>query len=134
MHNVPALSPIMASRKLQALAFIEQYFAARGTGPSLSELAAALNCNRSRAQDAVRRLARDGRIRHMPGVARGIRPISAEEEALRRLIAAGYIVTNAGLHRPAVLDHDPARHGNTKKQGSRGTSHRAVSLSPTQSG
>ncbi|MCW2412022.1 MULTISPECIES: LexA family protein [unclassified Sphingobium] len=121
MHDVPRLSPLMASRKLQALAFIEQYYAARGAGPSLSELAAALNCNRSRAQDAVRQLAREGRIRHAPGVPRGIRPISAEEEALRRLQAAGYIVTNAGLLPPAVLDHVPAQHGKTQKQESGGT-------------
>ncbi|MCW2406161.1 SOS-response transcriptional repressor LexA [Sphingobium sp. B1D7B] len=121
MHEIPRLSPLMASRKLQALDFIEQFFAARGIGPSLSELAAALNSNRSRAQGHVRQLAREGRIRYFPGVPRGIRPLSGEEEALRRLLAAGYIVTNAGLLPPAVLDHVPARHGKTQNQESGGT-------------
>lgn len=109
--GVAPLSPVMASKALQALSFIERYYAVHGIGPSLSEIAATLNSNRSRAQDIVRRLAREGRIHHVPGQPRGIRPVTADEEALRRLRAAGYIVTNAGLPLVAVLDHVPRPSG-----------------------
>lgn len=89
IQGTPALSPTMASRKLQALAFIEIFYAARGGGPSLGEISAALDCSRQRAHDLICTLEREGRIQRTPGVRRSIRPIAAEQEALRRLKAAG---------------------------------------------
>jgi len=104
----------MASRKLQALAFIEIYYARHGVGPSTREISAALNCSTGRAIDAVKKLHREGRIARTPGVPRSIRPISAEEEAMRRLASAGYVVTKAGLPGVPVLDHIPTPHGQEK--------------------
>ncbi|WP_030540573.1 LexA family transcriptional regulator [Sphingobium sp. DC-2] len=92
MEDVPRLSPEMASRKLQVLAFIRVYHDRHGVGPSLSEMAAAVGTNRSRVQDAIRKLEREQRIHRVPGKTRGVTPIGSHEEALRQLQALGYIV------------------------------------------
>lgn len=106
MMQTPGLSPTMVSRKLQVLAFIEHYFAAHGTGPSMGEIAAGCgHINRMRALDAVNALHREGRIHRTIGVARSIRPLTADEEAIRRLQSAGYAVTKTGLHEVPDLDH-----------------------------
>ena len=97
MDDIPRLSPQMASRKLQVLAFIRAYYAAHGVGPSLSEMAAAIGSNRSRVQDAIRKLAAEGRIHRAPGQARGVRPLSAQEEAVRHVRDAGYLVFDPAL-------------------------------------
>lgn len=86
------LSPVMGSRKLQALEFIEAYFRLRGVGPSLGEIGAGLGISSNHAHKLVKRLARDGRIVRARGVPRGIRPLSAREEALRLLAEDGYTV------------------------------------------
>jgi SOS-response transcriptional repressor LexA len=111
IRETPALSPTMASRKLQALAFIEFYFATHRTGPSIGEISAMLDCSRQRAHDLVRTLEREGRIKRTANTRRSIRPISAEEDALRQLKAAGYVLTNPGLRGRFDLDHIPAPHG-----------------------
>lgn len=110
-HEAPRLSPTMASRKLQLLAFIEIYYGQHGVGPSHSEMAAALSASTSRVKELLAKLEREGRIHRMRGVTRGIRPISAEQEAIRRLAAAGYILPKAGLVALPVLDHHPRRDG-----------------------
>ena len=115
--GAPRLSPTMASRTLQALAFIEFYYGRHGIGPSMGEIAAGLNCNRMRAMEAVHRLAAQGRIHRVPGVARSIRPLSAEEEEIRRLRQAGYVVTKSGLPPGFVLDHLPSPHGQEEEAG-----------------
>lgn len=92
IDDIPRLSPQMASRKLQVLAFIRAFYAAHGVGPSLSEMAAAIGSNRSRVQDAIRKLAAEGRIHRAPGQTRGVRPLSAQEEAVRHVRDAGYLV------------------------------------------
>jgi SOS-response transcriptional repressor LexA len=102
----PRLSPTMSSRKLQALGFIETYFHAHGTGPSIGEIAAALHCSPPRALEAVRKLAREGRIHRQCGVPRGIRPLSADEEAVRRAQLAGFIVTKPALPGMFILGDD----------------------------
>ena len=92
MDDIPRLSPIMASRKLQVLAFIRGFYQDHGIGPSLSEIAAAVGTNRARVQGAIRKLAQEGRIHRVPGQARGVRPAETHEEALRLLQAEGWTV------------------------------------------
>ena len=60
--EVIRLTPTMASRKNQVLSFICSYHAAHGEGPSISEIAEAVNCARSRAQEAIRKLEAAGYI------------------------------------------------------------------------
>lgn len=92
LEGIPRLSPEMASRKLQVLAFVRLFHAQHGVGPSLSEMAAAIGTNRARVQGAVRKLAREGRIHYQPGVPRGIRPAESHEEALVLLQSEGWVV------------------------------------------
>lgn len=108
--DVIRLTPTMASRKLQVLDFVQRFYAARGEGPSISEMANALNCARSRIQDAIRKLEREQRIHRVPGKARSISPISSHEEAIRQLEARGYIVNPGKLELaappPPLIDLD----------------------------
>ncbi len=129
MDDLYRLSPVMVSRKLQVLAFIHRFYGAHGVGPSLGEIAAAVQSNRTRAQAAVRQLAKEGRIHRQPGKARGIRPISVREEAMRVLQAEGWTVlqleeggTNASLSLPPELDHlpDASKQDGGKKDDARG--------------
>lgn len=92
MDDIPRLSPVMASRKNQVLAFIRLYWRAHGVGPSLSEIAAACGTNRSRVQDSIRKLAKDGRLLWTPGQARGVRPVESHEAALQLLESQGWAV------------------------------------------
>lgn len=103
-------TPTMVSRKLQLLDFIRAFYASHGVGPTTTEMANALNCARSRVQEAVRRLEREQLINRQPGKTRGITPISAHDEAVRQLQAIGYIV-NPGRREltapaPPLLDLD----------------------------
>lgn len=86
------LTPTMVSRKLQLLDFIRAFYSAHGVGPTITEMANAVQCARSRVQDAVRKLEREQLINRQPGKPRGITPISGHEEAIRQLEAVGYIV------------------------------------------
>ena len=132
----PPLLPSMASRKLQVLEFIEAYFRLRGVGPSLGEIGHGVGISANHAHKLVKRLARDGRIVRAVGVPRGIRPLSAREEALRLLAGEGYTVFHgdkvilppdemgAGvmdepLPEPLDLDHDPpsSREGDCQHEG-----------------
>jgi len=97
MDEIPRLSPAMASRKNQVLVFIRLYWRAHGVGPSLSEIAAACGTNRSRVQDAIRKLAKEGRVIREPGKARGVRPAESHEEALQLLEAQGWAVNPTRL-------------------------------------
>jgi SOS-response transcriptional repressor LexA len=120
LREIPALSPTMASRKLQVLAFVELFYSARGVGPSLGEISAALDFSRQRAHDLICTLEREGRIERTPGMHRSIRPIAAEQEAVRRLKAAGYVLTNPGLRGRFDLDHIPVPHGQEIETGRKG--------------
>lgn len=91
------LTPTMVSRREQLLAFIRAYYAAHGVGPTITEMANALSCARSRVQDAVRKLEREQRVHRVPGKARGITPISGHEEAIRQLKAIGYVVNPVSM-------------------------------------
>lgn len=71
---VTRLSPSMASRANPVLDFIHAYFASHGPGPSLREMAAAIGAGKNRVQDAIRKLAREGRIHYEPGRPRGVWP------------------------------------------------------------
>ncbi|NWK96530.1 hypothetical protein DM806_12835 [Sphingobium lactosutens] len=108
--EVMRLAPEMASRKLQVLDFIRQFYAHHGVGPSLSEIAAAVGTNRSRVQDAIRKLAREGRIHRVPSQTRGIRPAETQEEALRLLQNEGWEVNRGRLQLvappPPLVDID----------------------------
>lgn len=95
IEQIPRLSPAMASRKNQVLAFIRLYWRTHSSGPSISEICAAVNCPRSRAQAAIRKLEMEGLVFRVPGVARSVRPAETHEHALRLLQAHGWSV-NAG--------------------------------------
>lgn len=103
------LTPTMVSRKNQVLDFIRAYYSAHRVGPSITEMANAAGCARSRVQAIVRKLEEEGLIHRAVGKPRGITPISIRQEAIRQLEAMGYIV-NPGrmelLAPPAVLDLD----------------------------
>ena len=58
----------------------------QGVGPTITEMANALDCARSRIQDAVRKLEREQLINRQPGKTRGITPISGHEDPV-----AGYV-------------------------------------------
>lgn len=99
------LTPDMASRKYQVLDFLRRYCAAHGGNPSLSEMAAACNTNKSRVQDAIRKLEREGLVERIAGIARGVSPVSDHDLVLRQLAADGYVINPPGL---ALLDLDDA--------------------------
>jgi hypothetical protein len=126
----PLLSPTMVSNKLLALAFIKQYLARHGEGPSYGEIAAELRTNRELVRKLVNRLASDGTIIKGQGP-RSISLPGTHEDMLRRLRAAGWTideqdlrlapplpapVTNPPLPLLPELDHIPdtefgGRHG-----------------------
>lgn len=110
MDDIPRLTPEMVSRKNQVLRFIQLYWCDHGIGPSISEICAAVGCVRSRAQAAVRKLAREGRIHRVPSKARGIRPAETHELALQLLQSEGWVVNPARLELihplPPLLDLD----------------------------
>lgn len=113
--NMHRLSPMMASRPLAALAFVERFYFERGSGPSYGEIANALCVSRKHALKLVERLVQQGRLRRTPGLARSLRPLTAEEEAIRRIELAGYQVTNRGLLPPPDLDYAPG-HGEEEEE------------------
>lgn len=117
--DIPRLSPTMASRKLQVLAFIRLFYREHGIGPSLSEIAAAIGSNRTRAQDAIRKLAREGRVHHRPGQPRGVVPVEMRDEALRLLRAEGWTVNpeRRGIDHPDALPLLDVVDPGTKKTG-----------------
>ena len=107
--EVIRLTPTMASRKNQILAFVRSYFAEHGESPSITEIARAANCARSRVQEAIRKLEREQKINRTPNKARSIIPISGHEEAIRQLEAAGFIVnpsTIEALPQAPLIDLD----------------------------
>lgn len=76
------------------LAFVRLYWSAHSVGPSISEIARAVDCARSRAQKLVTKLVSEGHLHRIDGIARGVRPASVLEDALRQLREAGYIVND----------------------------------------
>lgn len=133
MDDIPRLSPAMASRKNQVLAFIRLYWREHGVGPSLSEIAAAVGTNRSRVQDAIRKLAREGRLHRAPGVTRGVRPAETHEEALRVLQSSGWTVNPDRLEliHPAAPLIDLDEDGRLVVGGGAGPSVTNASLPPS---
>lgn len=128
------LSPVMSSRKLQALNFIKRYFAQWGHSPTLSEIAAELDVSTKRAHDLVHRLAQEKMIEQISGKTRGIRLVDrgaelSEADVLVRLAGLGWTIgrdgkfilppdddeiggalralIEKGLHELPELDHDP---------------------------
>ncbi len=105
IEGVPPLSPVMSNRKLQVLDFIRLFHARHGVGPSLGEIAAAVGTTRTRVHDSIRKLAREGRVHHMPGQTRGVRPAETRDEALRVLREEGWVILpdrNAASHPNAL--------------------------------
>ncbi|WP_288338578.1 hypothetical protein [uncultured Sphingomonas sp.] len=110
----------MASRELQALAFIRSYIGEWGHSPSFGEIARAIGCPDTKTvARIVKRLVRKGRVLRQPGAHRGLMLPDDHSAALARLVASGWkvngalreisapSVTNTGLMLVAVLDHDP---------------------------
>lgn len=104
------LTPLMVSRKNQVLAFIRDYYASHQVGPSITEIANAVNCARSRVQEAIRKLEREQLIHRVPNKPRGITPISSHQDAIRQLEALGYTVNPTRMELvtppPPVIDLD----------------------------
>lgn len=104
------LTPTMVSRKNQVLAFIRAYHAAHQGGPSITEICNAVNCARSRVQEAIRKLEREQLINRVPNKPRGITPIYSNQEAIRQLEALGYVVNPTRMELvappPPVIDLD----------------------------
>lgn len=103
--EIPRLTPEMASRKNQVMVFIRLYWDAHGASPSIGEIAAAVGCARSRAQAAVRKLAREGRLHHVPGATRSLMPIERHDAAIALLRARGWTV-DPGRRMIAAPDAD----------------------------
>ncbi len=121
----PPLSPVMASRKGQALIFIRDYLARDIGSPSYGEIAAGIAVSRQHAKRLVRRLVADGRIVRETGAKRGITMAAQVDRAIAELQALGWQVNpsmrtaaqsdgegDAGVTRNTLtlvpeLDHDP---------------------------
>lgn len=118
------LSPTMASRKLQLLAYAKRYMAMYGRSPSYGEMAAELGITRNHAKRLVIQLECDGDMLRRAGARRGISFPAAgdnvsEGDALLKLRELGYDValhivfkpgepgTNFTLPLIAELDHIP---------------------------
>lgn len=70
-------SSTMSSRKLLALQFIRNYWAANSGSPSLLEIAAGLDISKQHAHRYRRQLTAEGYITHVPGQPRSIRLASS---------------------------------------------------------
>lgn len=118
MGSYLRLTPLMASRKLQALGFIKRYIADHGGSPSYDEIAEALGTNKARVRAIVRVLADEGKLFRLPGARRGITLPGDIESAIRLLRASGMRVdsdvfvpvTNTTLPRVPPLKHIPDPH------------------------
>lgn len=115
--------PEMASLKLLVLKFVTEYIRQWDGSPSLGEIGAALDTNRTRVRRALRTLVAEGQLMRIPGP-RGLSLPEEEPLALRQLRARGWIinprtrtatppaserksVTNQPLLPPAELDYVP---------------------------
>jgi len=101
------LSATMASRKLQALAFIKEYFARWGRSPSYDEIAAALGITGARVHAIVGELAAGGDIIRSMGARRGIslpEPMDqiSEGDALLKLRQIGWRIDGELLQPDAL--------------------------------
>lgn len=100
MDGARRLTPVMRSRKLQALDFIKRYFASWSKSPTLGELAAELGVSPKRAHDLVHQLSNDRQL-EVTGRTRGIRlrdPVDelSEADVLLRLRGLGWKVALDG--------------------------------------
>lgn len=117
------LSPVMASRRLQALGFIKRYYLEHGASPSQREIAAAIGASQPRVQAIIRDLERDGLVKRVHGQRRGImlanraKHVSAID-ALLQLQEEGWRINEGtkelmpplsfpSLPWPPELDHNP---------------------------
>jgi len=101
------LSPAMASRKAQALAFVTTYLADWQYGPSYAEIGAGLGVSRERARQLVRALVRDGKLLPPNGKRRGLRLPDTIDRAVMELRAAGWHVDGDIVAAPAVAPPSP---------------------------
>lgn len=102
------LSPTMASRKLQLLAYAKRYMAMYGRSPSYGEMAAELGITRGHAKRLVCQLEQDGQVqRGGAGERRGITFTApqdnlSEGDALLKLRELGYDVALHRVFKPAA--------------------------------
>lgn len=106
----------MASRRLQVLAFVLDYFARYGEGPSLSEIGAAHGISKARVHELVGALVRRGQLLRRPGP-RGLYPPAVRTAAVRQLRELGWAVdedvqyagplTHSALPAVPALDYVP---------------------------
>ena len=102
----PGLKPQMASRRLQVLAFVQEYIAACNEAPTLSEIAAGIGIGKSRAKALVRELVDDGKLCRQPG-ARGLLLPCRIDEAAQLLRQAGWVVNPEEQPAPPPLSLSP---------------------------
>ena len=95
-----ALKPAMASRRLQVLAFIQEYIAACNASPTLSEIAAGVGVGKSRVHNLVDALVHEGKLCRQAG-ARGLLLPCKIDEAKRLLREAGCMV-DEDFHPPPL--------------------------------
>lgn len=83
--------PEMASLKLLVLKFVTEYIRQWDGSPSLGEIGAALDTNRTRVRRALRTLVAEGQLMRIPGP-RGLSLPDDEPLALRQLRARGWTI------------------------------------------
>ena len=91
------LRPAMVSLRLQVLDFVHEYIERWRNSPSLGEIAAAVNVDRTRAYRAVCNLANSGLLIKVPGP-RGLRLPRQRDEAIEILRALGWRIDDAEAH------------------------------------
>ncbi len=114
------LSPGMACRRLQVLAFVRDYLGKWHKSPSQSEIAAGLGVARATVRRALRSLTAEGLLLRTPGE-RGLTLPEEREAAVRTLAALGCTVWHgtellggqvSTLLPGGFLDYDPLeQHG-----------------------
>ncbi|MDK2757536.1 MAG: GntR family transcriptional regulator [Blastomonas fulva] len=86
--------PEMASLKLLVLKFVTEYIEQWHGSPSLGEIGAALDTNRTRIRRALRKLETEGHLIRVPGP-RGLSLPGDDAAALRALAARGWLINGS---------------------------------------
>ncbi|MEL7783769.1 hypothetical protein AAG607_12155 [Citromicrobium bathyomarinum] len=81
----------MASFRLLVLDFVREYLTLNGASPSYAEIAAGLECSRTRVKHAIRSLVRD-RLLLQGDTPRSLAMPTERDAAIRALVGLGYRV------------------------------------------
>ena len=86
-------------RRVAVLAFVRRYYAARGCGPALRQIAAAVGVSTATAAYHVDQLVSEGRLSRSPGASRTLRPVLDVPQVAAGASSARVTVSGSG---PAV--------------------------------